>query len=320
MKRLVLSALLLSSSFAVAGGAAQPVTASTLRLSAPVGTAVNYQTTTKTRVQLGDVTVTARPGAEMDQETLDLTRDAIQQGFSQDMQNMTQTVTGQATYRVTGRDAAGNVTLSTSVTQSSGAAGDITINLTERVAPGGQRQVTGVKVDSADPQVREILSKFTPEQLNALSGQQGGSANLYSMPLVQGKGRTVTSSADVQGFLGGLLGSLPSAASLDLKSSPLKVTETTTYTGLNAQGLHAFASSFSAQPWKLDFTLPGDAGNMNITLSRMSGKATLLYRRDGLLASQSTTTDMQMRLSMTMDDQVVDITMNMQQEMTLKQK
>ncbi|WP_162865514.1 hypothetical protein [Deinococcus wulumuqiensis] len=320
MKRLVLSALLLSSSFAVAGGAAQPVTASTLRLSAPVGTAVNYQTTTKTRVQLGDVTVTARPGAEVDQETLDLTRDAIQQGFSQNMQNMTQTFTGQTTYRVTGRDAAGNVTLSTRVTQSSGAAGDITINLTERVAPGGQRQVTGVKVDSADPQVQAIFSKFTPEQLNALSGQQGGSANLYSMPLVQGKGRTVTSSADVQGFLGGLLGSLPGAASVDLKSSPLKVTETTTYTGLNAQGLHAFASSFSAQPWKLDFTLPGDAGNMNITLSRMSGKATMLYRRDGLLADQSTTTDMQMRLSMTMDDQVVDITMNMQQEMTLKQK
>ncbi|AXH00136.1 hypothetical protein DVJ83_10065 [Deinococcus wulumuqiensis] len=194
------------------------------------------------------------------------------------------------------------------------------MNLTERVAPGGQRQVTGVKVDSADPQVQAIFSKFTPEQLNALSGQQGGSANLYSMPLVQGKGRTVTSSADVQGFLGGLLGSLPGAASVDLKSSPLKVTETTTYTGLNAQGLHAFASSFSAQPWKLDFTLPGDAGNMNITLSRMSGKATMLYRRDGLLADQSTTTDMQMRLSMTMDDQVVDITMNMQQEMTLKQK
>ena len=321
MKRLVLSALLLSSSFAVAGGAGQPVTgSSTLRLTAQVGTSVAYQTTNKTRVQIGDVTVTARPGAEVDQETLDLTRDAIRQGFSQNTQNMTQTVSGQATYRVTGRDAAGNVTLSTRVTQSTPTTGEVVIHLTERVAPGGQRQLTGVKVESADPQVQAIFSKFTPEQLNALSGQQGGSANLYGMPLVQGKSRTVTNSADVQGFLGGLLGSLPGAASVDLKSSPLKVTETTTYTGLNAQGLHAFTSTFGMEPWKLEFTLPGDAGSMSMNLSSTSGKATLLYRRDGLLASQSTTTDMQMRLSMTMDDQVIDITMNMQQEMTLKQK
>lgn len=323
MKRLVLSALLLSTSFAAAGGAGQPVTGGdTLRLTAPVGTSVAYQTTTKTRVQIGDVTVTARPGAEVDQETLDLTRDALMQGFGQNTQNLTQTTTGQATYRVTGRDAAGNVTLSTSVAQSAPTTGEIVINVTERVSPNGQRQVTGVKVESADPQVQAIFNKLDPKQLNALSGQNGngGSANLYGMPLVQGKSRTVTYSADIQGFLGGLLSSIPGAESMDLKSSPLRGTETTTYTGLNAQGLHAFTSTFRMEPWKLEFALPGDAGSMTMNLSSASGQASSLYRRDGLPASQTTTTTMQMRMTMTMDDQVVNITMNMQQEMTLKQK
>lgn len=322
MKRMLLSACLLSSSFAVAGGAGQPVgtPGQTLRLTAPVGTSVTYQTTTRTRVQIGDVTVTARPGTEVDQEMLDLTRDALKQGFSQNVQNAAQPVTGQTTYRVTGRDAAGNVTLQNSISQNSADTGPITIHTTERISPTGQRQVTAIKVDSANPQVQAIFSKLDPKQLNALKSQSGGSANLYGLPLVQGKSRTVTTNADVQGFLGGLLSSLPGAGNLDLKSSALKVTETTTYTGLNAQGLHAFASSYQIAPWTLALALPGDAGDITMNLSSATGKATQLYRRDGLPASQNTTTDMQMHLTMTMDDQVIDITMNMQQEMTLKQK
>ena len=324
MKRLVLSALLLSSSFAVAGGAGQPVTGgNVLRLTAPVGTAVSYQMTTRTRVQVGDVTVTARPGASVDQATLDLTRDALRQGFSQNMQNLSQTTTAQTTYRVTGRDAAGNVTLNTTVTQSVPQAGNITITVTERITPSGQRKVMSLKTDSTDPQVRALFAKLTPEQLNAFSGQQtgGGSANLYGTALVRGKSRTVTNSADVQGFLGGLLSSIPGAGSVDLKSSPLKITETTTYTGLNAQGLHTFATSARlVDPWKMKLTLPGGAGNMDMELSNINLKSTQLYRRDGLPASQVTTTDMQMRMTLPMEDQLVTITMNMQQEMTLKQK
>ena len=321
MKRLMLSALLLSSSLAAAGSAAQPQPgAQTLRLTAPVGTAVTYQMTTKTRVQLGDVTVTARPGAEVDQETLDLTRDAIKQGFGQNLQNMTQTITGQTTYRVTGRDAAGNISLTSAVTQTVPQAGTMTITMSERISPNGQRQVTAVKASSADPQVQAIFSKLDPKQLNSMSGQQGGSANLYGIPLTKGKTRTVTNSTDVQGFLGGLLGSLPGAGNMDLKSSPLKMTETTTYNGLNAQGLHAFTSSFRADPWKLELDLPADMGAMTMNLSSTIGKATMLYRRDGLPASQTTTTTMQMRMILPVDDQVVNITMNMEQELTLKQK
>ena len=320
MKKFALSALLLSTSFAAAGGAGQPP-AKTLQLTAPVGTAVSYQTATKTRVQLGDVTVAARPGAEVDQETLDLTRDSLKQGFGQNMQNLLQATTGQMTYRATGRDASGNVTLTSTVTQSGPQAGDITVTMTERVARDGQRQVTSLKADSTDPQVRAIFAKFTPEQLNAISGQGGGSANLYGMPLVQGRSRTVTNSTDIQGFLSGLLSSVAGGASMDFKSSPIRITETTTYTGLNAQGLYTFAATARLlDPWKMQIALPGAAGTMDMELSKVGVKSTALYRRDGLPADQSTTTDMQMRLSMTMDDQVVTITMNMQQEMTLKQK
>ena len=320
MKKFALSALLLSSPFAAAGGAGQPP-AKTLQLTAPVGTAVSYQTTTKVRVQLGDVTVTARPGAEMNQETLDQTRDEIRQGFSQSMQNMTQTSTGQATYRVTGRDAAGNVTLVSTTTQSVPQAGPLTMTVTTRITPQGQVKITAVKADSSDPQVRAVLSKFTPEQLNALTGNSESAGWLYGIPLTPGHSSTKVQTADFQKYMGGLLSSLPGAEQLNLKSSPLKLQATTTYNGLNPQGLYALTTTTSqVGSWQVSLGQPGSDGAFEMEVNNVTGKTSQLYRRDGLPASQVTSMTMPIRLTLTVDDQVVSFVMNMQQEITLKQK
>lgn len=323
MRKLILPVLLLSSSLAVAGGAGQPAPVSqTLRLTAPVGTVVTYQTMTTTKTNISDLTVTARPGAEVDQATLDRTREEFRAGLSKGLAAAVPEEPGQATYRVAGRDAAGNVTLQTATTMNAGPAGDITIQITLRVSPSGQQQATALKVESANPEVQALFGQLGPEQLNGLSGQGGGTGvpNAYGMRLIPGQTRNATNTADVQGFFGGLLGGLPGAGNLDFKSSPARSLETTTYNGLNAQGLYAFTGRSRLEPWTFSVTVPGLEGRLTLEVPSSTSQTEQLYRRDGLLASLVTTTTTQMRMTVPVEDQVITLTMDLQQQMTLRQK
>ncbi|ACO45027.2 hypothetical protein [Deinococcus deserti] len=325
MRLFVLTALLLSAPAAAQGNAPAtvPVSASaaTLRVTAAVGTTVEMQTTTQSRMTMGKVEVTAAPGRQVSAAKLQ----AMQQEFSRGMAGAdVPAMTGKLFVKVAARAADGSVTLLTSMIQNiPGEKTPLTLRVTQQVAPDGS--ITGLSMDSDHPMMKPLLSGLTPEKLRQIASQSGADhTGIYGLPLVKGSVHTQTATLDLQeimsAVLQGIAGQDPEVAAAlgDLKSSFLKTTTTTTYSGLNAQGLHTFMVSGRAGGYRMSLGGQGGLPAMTMELKNLQTSGSSTYRPDGLPGLMTQQSTMQMVMTMQMDDVVVTMPMTMTQTLTAR--
>lgn len=317
VKSLLLSAALLLPLASAQG--APPITgaAPMLSLSAPVGTGVEYQTTTTSRTAVSNVQVTALPGSDASAEDLADIKRSLLAGMA-GAGNVT--VKGKLFYRVTGRDAGGNVTLLSSVVQSVPGQPPVTLKITQTVARDGA--VGGLKFESDNAALNAAFAGLDPQKLQELAGQNNANlAGVYGQPLVKGQPRSQTVTLDATGLLSGLLGAFASQAELpalfgQIQSTPLQVTTVTTYGGLNAQGLHTFTQSSKYDRWQVKLGGSGDLPAMNFELAGGGASGTQTYRKDGLPGPLTQKTGQTLNMTVEMDGVQVALTMTVDQSVT----
>lgn len=315
MKALLLSAVMLLPLASAQGTA--PSTAPVLTLSAPVGTQVEYQTTTTSRTAVSNVQVTALPGSDASAEDLADIKRSLSAGMA-GAGNVS--VKGKLFYRVTGRDAGGNVTLLSSVVQSVPGQPPVTIKITQTVARNGA--VSGLKVQSDNSAVNAAFARLDSKTLQQLADQNSSNfAGVYGQPLMKGQPRSQTVTLDATGLLSGLLGAFASQADLpqlfgQIQSTPLQVTSVTTYGGLNAQGLHAFTQSSKYDRWQVKLGGSGDLPAMNFELAKGGASGTQTYRKDGLPGPLTQKTGQTINMTVEMDGVQVALTMTVDQSVT----
>lgn len=304
-----------------------PAPPTTLQLTAPVGTSVELRTVSTSRMTVSDIQVTAKPGGKATPAQVEEARKAMQEGLNV-MNRAATTVNGKAFFKVTSRDAAGNTTLLNSIVQSLPAtpgkkAETMTIRVTQVIAPDGK--VSGLKLESDQPQVNAMFQTLTPEKLQQLTRDfSSDAAGPYTVPLQPGQPHTTTVSLDMQDLMSTLVGSLagPRATALfgDFKSTPLTVTTTTTSQGRTSAGQHTFHTSSEYADWKFSLTSQ-DARlplTMNAELLNVQASGTSTYTPAGLPSHLNQKTNMTMKMVMDMDDVQVTLTMNLQQDMTMQ--
>lgn len=304
-----------------------PAPPATLQLTAPVGTSVELRTVSTSRMTVSDIQVTANPGGKATPAQVEEARKAMQEGLNV-MNRAATTVNGKAFFKVTSRDAAGNTTLLNSIVQSLPAtpgkkAETMTIRVTQVIAPDGK--VSGLKLESDQPQVNAMFQTLTPEKLQQLTRDfSSDAAGPYTVPLQPGQPHTTTVSLDMQDLMSTLVGSLagPRATALfgDFKSTPLTVTTTTTSQGRTSAGQHTFHTSSEYADWK--FSLTSQDARLPLTMSaellNVQASGTSTYTPAGLPSHLNQKTNMTMKMVMDMDDVQVTLTMNLQQDMTMQ--
>lgn len=279
---------------------AQTAQATTLRLTAQPGTSVQLVTSVKTAMTLEDVQATGPDGQKMSAAEQAQLRAELSRGLNASAQ----AVTGKTFYKVQGRSADGTVTLLTSTVVSVPGQASITIRLTQKVAPNGQTQFTGI--DSDNPGVKAALSGLSPEILQGQMSGSGALTGLYGQSFAVGQTRTQTNTLDAQGLLGGLLGSLTAGMKEaevlgKIKATPLTVQTKTTYKGLNASKQHVFFQNSTARPWTIELGDPSSKTapmHIKMELLDLAQSGQSLYRPDGLPAAQTLTQTMRMRMTM----------------------
>ncbi|GGK29115.1 hypothetical protein GCM10008955_23610 [Deinococcus malanensis] len=292
-----------------------------LRITAPVGTTVELQITTESRMSMGKVEVTAVPGRQVPAAKLQ----AMQQEMSRGMgQTNVPAIAGKLFVRVAARAADGSVTLLTSMIQSiPGEKAPLTLRMTQQVAPSGI--VTSLSMDSDHPMMKAMLAGFTSEKLRQFASQSGADhTGIYGRPLVKGAVHTQTATVDLQeimsAVLQGIAGQDPevAAALRDIKTSPLKTTTTTTYAGVNAQGLHTFTVSGRSDGYRMSLGGKGGMPAMTMELVNVQTSGSSAYRPDGLPGPMTQQSSMQMVMTMQMDDVILKMPMTMTQTVTAR--
>ncbi|MFC4639103.1 hypothetical protein [Deinococcus hohokamensis] len=335
MRAFLLTALLLAAPASAQGTAPASVPVSAplapakvLQLTAPVGATAEFQTVNQSRMTPGKVQVTAAPG-----RTVSATRlKTFEQQLGRAMGTPEATsMQGKLFVRVARRDADGTVALLTSIVQAlPGEKQPLTLRLTQTFAPGGALQNLSMNTDH--PVLKAMLAGLSPEKLRQFAEQNGGaSASIYGRPLVKGAAQTQTSTVDLQDLLGaliqGMTGQDPQAARAlaSLKVSPMTVTTTTTYAGLNAQGLHVFTVAGRSGGYTLDLGGLGLGGaqagqqpsqTLKVELLSLQTSGSSTVRPDGLPGPMNQQTTMQLAMTMQMDDVVVRLPMTMVQSLT----
>ncbi len=291
-------------------GAQSAPAATTLRLNAPVGTSLQLALVTENRVAFGTPEVTAAPGKQVTPAALK----AAQAQYAKLSQNgiPAQRTTAKMSVKVAGRAANGTTTLITTMVQSvPGMSQSMTMRITQKVAPNGQ--LTGMSLESDDPQVNRVLSGMNAGQMANLIRDSGGDlSGAYGLPLKAGAGQQKTVTIDLKGLFQGMFSMLgPDAARAlgSVQSTPVTTTTTTRYAGLNAQGLHVFNVTSQSGGFRMSLGGKGDLPLMVMELSGMGGSGTVSYRADGLPGPMTQQTTVRMAMTMQEDNLLVKIPM-----------
>lgn len=297
---------------------AAPASAPTLSLSAPVGTGLELATTTTSRTTISNVQVTALPGSGVSAAELDAIRNSVPASLAG---GEATTVSGNLFYRVTNRDANGSVTLLTTTVQGVPGQPPVSLKITQTLGPNGA--VGGLKFESDNPALQAVLAGLSAEKLRELAGQNGSNfAGIYGQPLVQGQPRMQTAELDATGMLSGMFSAFAGQAGAQdlfgqVQSTPLRVTTTITYGGLNAQGLHTFASSGRYGPWQIKAG-GGDFPGFDVELSEGQVSGTQTYRADGLPGPATQNPKMVMNMTMELEGVRLKLTMTIEQTVAAK--
>lgn len=308
-------------------------TSTVLLVSAPVGSSAELSTTTSTRMLISDVQVTAAPGSKVSEAKLNQMRREITQGLGRTRNIPVTTTDGKVVVQVTNRDAAGRVTLVTTVqqamptppsAQASKAPQSVSIKVTQVLSPTGKAE--SLKVESDNPQLNSLFQSLSSDKLRSVLDQQGNDfSGGYGTPLVLGQPRTTKTTIDAQNLLQGLLTSVAGPQGQQVfgkvQATPMTVTTTTTYRGTDAQGRSILDSVGSYGHWRVSMnSAPGAKTPMQLRLELedVKANATALYRPDGLPGGLNQNTEMKMKLTMTTEGVQVSMKMNLSQMMKMQ--
>ncbi|GGO28885.1 hypothetical protein GCM10008949_21850 [Deinococcus humi] len=262
--------------------------------------------------------VTALPGSAASADELATIRRSVMAGMAG---AQAVTVKGKVFYRVTGRDAGGNVTLLSSVVQNVPGQPPVTLRITQTLARNGA--VSGLKVESDTPALNAAFAGLASEKLQELANQNGANfAAVYGQPLVVNQPRSQTVTVDATGLLSGLLGAFASQAELpelfgQIQSTPLQLTTVTTYGGLNAQGLHTFAQTSRYDRWKINVGGSADLPRFEVEMTDGQASSTQIYRKDGLPGPSSQTSRQMLNMTVAIEGVQVSLTMTIDQSVTM---
>ncbi|MBZ9714197.1 hypothetical protein [Deinococcus multiflagellatus] len=316
MRALLLSALLLATP-AVAQSAAPaapatpapaaPAAAPTLLITAPVGTTVEQRLTMSSHALVKEVNIEALPGQRLSSQDIEKRRQGVMQALNQDHTPQT----GKVFTRVTSRSADGRVGLMQTFIQNvPGQKEPVSFRITQTVTATGQSE--GLKITSDNPVLSEVFSRMDLEGLQRMARDSGSAGVGYGVPLVPGQATEATIEMPTQGILAGLFGPVLGAQAL-LKANPMKILSRTTYTGLNAAGLHQFQTQSTFNDWRFEL---GEPLPVSAALLGASMTGTQTFRPDGLPGPSQTTTRMTMQMSMA--DDKARTTVTFEQEQTVK--
>ncbi|MPY67133.1 hypothetical protein F8S09_10580 [Deinococcus sp. SDU3-2] len=319
MRRLLLTALLLLPPTALAGGQEGPppaaprtaATAPVLRLTAPVGTAVNLVTETVSRTEVESVEVQGEDAAGMEA--------ALRESFGG---GEAQRATGEASTRVQSRGADGSVVLVDTMLIPLPDGGEVALRVFQTVRPDGTR--TGLRFEVDDPTLQQIFAGLNTEQFLEQFATNDPANNLYGFPLVPGQSRTATATLDAQALFAGLFGGLFGVGGTDVpavQASPLTTRTNTTYRGLNAARQHVFETSSTFSPWSFGFGGGADGPEIRAELLPQGSRSatTTLFRADGLTAGGTQSQTLRMRLTMTEPDgETMQVTFRVTTEATVR--
>ncbi|WP_216324004.1 hypothetical protein [Deinococcus aestuarii] len=333
MRTILLTALLLIAPSVSAQGGTTPApppapaaaNTATLSLTARPGTLAELTLTTVTRLTLEDVQVSAPDGAGPGEAELSDLRRGIEETLGR---VGPQTSVGKAFYKVQERAPDGTVTLLSTVVTDVPGQGPVALRTVQRVAPDGT--VSLVRLESDNPLVQSVLSGLSPEALRAQAG--GGGSDLtgvYGQTFTVGQPVTRTVTVDAQALLGNLFGAV--AAGLgggqnplgQVQASPLTVTTTTTYRGVNPAGLHVFETRSTNADWTLEFGGEGAAaGTPRIRLDLLggsTGSGLSLYRQGGLPVGSAQVQATRLRVSLTQPGgEQLQVLLRLDQTVTLR--
>lgn len=270
-----------------------------------------------------NVQVSALPGSKVPQATLDKIRKDLTSSAGQFGQTLN--IAGKAFFRVASRDDAGRAALVATIIQSlPGQKKPGTMKIAQTVAPGGQ--VSGMSISSDDPVLGAALSKFTPEKLQELADQNGANfTGVYGQPLTVGQSTSATMTMDTQDMLSSVLGAIASQDNAQalfgqVQSTPLSVTTTTTYQGLNAAGAHEFKQVTGYSPFKATIPAKGNMPAITVELLKVDASGTLSYRKDGLPGASSQHVKQQMQVTIVQDGVQIRMTLVQEQAVTMTGK
>lgn len=297
-------------------------------LSAPVGTTIQLASTTTSRTTIADIQVSAAPGANPSQKKLNDVRGSL---GSATKQPTVMTITGKAFFKVLERDAAGNVTLLSTIIQNLPPQGGkpsapLTMKITQTISPAGKP--TNIKIESDNPQVSAMFKSMTPEKLQQMVDQNGSNVgSVYGVPLTVGEAKTTTINLDMQDMMSSIFTAFagPQGQKLfsEVKAGPMTGSSTTTYRGLNAQGQHTFDTTGGFGAWKVSVATPKDGPTpmqIGVELTDSKTTASASYRNDGLPTNSTQKTNMKMNTTMVMEDIQFKMTMTMDQSVSMMQK
>lgn len=297
-----------------------PVTtpaAATLRLNAPVGTSLQLALVTESRVAFGTPEVTAAPGKQVTPAALKAAQAQYAKLGREGVP--AQRTTAKMFVKVAGRAADGTTTLITSMVQSvPGLSRSMTMRITQKIAPNGQ--LSGLSLDSDDPQVNRVLAGMNAGQMADLIRDSGGDlSGAYGLPLQVGAGQQKSVTIDLKGLFQGMFSMLgPEAARAlgGVQATPVTTTTTTRYAGLNAQGLHVFNVASQSGGFRMSLGGQGDLPLMVMELSGMGSAGTVSYRADGLPGPMTQQTTVRMAMTMQEDNVLVKIPMTVTTTLT----
>lgn len=301
-----------------------------LTLNAPVGSSVELQSIITSRITVDNVQVSAVPGSKVSQSKLNTVRREMTQAMQKMNGASTQAIRGKVFYKVASRDAAGNTVLVTTVVAnipsvpSGGKAPKMattTLKTTQTVAPDGK--VSNLSIDSDNPQLSALYRSFSPERLQQLADQNGANfGGIYGVPLVTGQPRTTTASLDAQSMMAGLLSAVAGPQGQEVfgkvQASPLTVTTSNTYTGQNAQGQYTFATSSQFADWRVTLSGKGRAPTIAMQLAQAQASGQSVYMPSGLPVASEQKTDMQMKMTLTLEGIQIAMQMTIDQGVSLQ--
>lgn len=275
-------------------------------VTAPLNTEVQLSTLSAIKINITDIQVDAAPGSSPSKKELEKTKQELSESFGK--ANQTITTKGKISQKVVNVDKNGLITLKFDITQEVPDESAVKFTISQQIDKQGK--VKNIKINSNDPQLSKFFKSMKAKDVDAFVDSAGVNlGNFYGIQYVKDKSVEHKTTINAQSMLGDMVSSI--SGQDQMKMSPMKVTTSSTYKGLDSNGLYKFdlKTKFD-NSWKLD--LPGqkaDQPAMKAELIDAKTSGHSLHYKNGLIAGADQ--EMKMRMKMTMIEGKYKISMVM---------
>lgn len=282
-------------------------------ISAPTDTEIKLLTLSTVKIEISDIQVNAVSGSSVSKEELQ----KMQQELSKGLGKADQTITTKGTMlqKVIKRDNSGQITLQVDLTQETPDRPKINFNIQQEIDSKGK--IKNIKIQSDDPQLKKVFEKMNLKDMEAFVDSAGANlSNFYGIQYTKDQPVENEVTVDAQSMLGDMVTAI--AGQPKIQMTPMKVTTSQIYRGLDEQGLHKFDLKTGFKSW--NFRIPSQQPDQPVIDTELINAETTghaLYYKNGLMAGADQ--EMKMSMKMTILDKKYKISMVMNMTNQTKQ-